>query len=63
MSRVKCAGGLEADLSKVDVQKGNKNQQKSKDDVDDEKYHVTDAGRKFLKEQGKKIFSISDHIS
>lgn len=49
--QVKLAGSLDSDLGKVASQRTKKDQQTEA--VDQEKFHVTAAGRKFLKSQGK----------
>lgn len=56
MARLKVAGNvLDADLEKVATHSKSKKVEKVEDgdDVDKEKFHVTAAGRKFLKDQGE----------
>lgn len=52
MAQIRMAGSFDADLQKFAEQRRKKKVQEAVPD-DAEKYHVTAAGRKFLKEQGE----------
>lgn len=53
-SRLKTAGNtFDSDLEKATTSRKSKKDETKREEVDEEKYHVTSAGRIFLKEQGK----------